>query len=358
VEQAFLAVNEAAVKQYGYSREEFRRLTLRDISLAPESQSPADCPSGDAQGIDADKCSRHRKKDGTIIDVRTTSHDITYGQQTARLLIVEDVTERRRAEELRLAKEAAEIANRAKNRYLAHMSRELRIPLTTVIGYSELLAEQAADSDTKSMLSDLEKIRAAGGHLHDLVDGILDFPRIEAGRMEVSTEEFAIAQMLLEVVAVARPAIEKNANSLHTSVPEDLGTMRSDRAKTRHALLNILDNAGKFTKQGAISVEASRCRESGEDWIYIRIKDTGIGMSEEKAAKLFDVFAAPDVPATRSPGGPGLGLIISQRFCEMMGGAISVESRPGEGSTFTVRLPADVAARIEQIRNTSGWGLD
>jgi PAS domain S-box-containing protein len=355
--QAFLAVNDAAVKQYGYSRAEFRSMTLKDICPMPRLESPTSGSSEKRLVAGAGEYCRHRKKDGSILDVRTSSHEITIGQQTARLLIAEDVTERRRAEELRLAKEVAEIANRAKSRYLAHMSHELRIPLNTIIGYSELLVEQAADLDQKSLMPDLEKVRAAGSHLHDLINGILDFPRIEAGRMEISTEEFNIGQMLEEVVGTARTAVEKNANSLRICWPEDLGTMRSDLAKTRRVLLSLLNNAGKFTKEGVISFEASRRREDGEDWVYFHIRDTGIGMSAEKVTKLFDVFSPPDISTARSYGGAGLGLIISQRFCEMMGGAITVESCLGKGSTFTVRLPADVAVRLEQIRNTSGWGL-
>jgi PAS domain S-box-containing protein len=356
--QAFQGVNDAAVEKYGYSRTEFLAMTMNDIYYVPGPGVPAGGVFDGRRKAPSSGICKHRKRDGAVIDVRVSVREFAIGPGTALLVTAEDVTERRRIEDLRIAKEAAEAANRAKSQFLASMSHELRTPLNAIIGYSELLREEAEELGQESLLLDLDKIKTAGNHLLELISEILDFSKIEAGKMELAIEEFALGQMLPEVVATARPLVEKNANSLRTRWAEDLGIMQSDLVKTRQVLLNLLNNAGKFTKQGSVSFEAWRSREEGEDWIHFRIADTGIGMSVEQVSRLFNLFSQADVKTARNYGGAGLGLAISQRFCEMMGGRITVESRLGGGSAFTARLPADVAARLERIRNLSGWSLD
>lgn len=356
--QAFLGVNDAAVEKYGYSRTEFMSMTMNDIHYVLGPGVPPGGVFDGARNAPSSGICRHRRKDGVIIDVRISVREFEIGLVTALLVTAEDVTERRRIEDLRVAKEAAESANRAKSQFLASMSHELRTPLNAIIGYSELLREEAVELGQKSLLPDLDKIKTAGNHLLELISEILDFSKIEAGKTELVMEEFALAQMLEEVVATAKPVVEKNANSFGTRFAEDLGMMRSDPVKTRQVLLNLLNNAGKFTKQGSVFLEAWRSREDGEDWIHFRIADSGIGISKEQLSRLFNPFSQADVKTARNYGGAGLGLAISQRFCEMMGGRITVESSPGKGSAFTARIPADVAARLERNRNLSAWSLD
>jgi signal transduction histidine kinase len=333
-------------------------MTMNDIHHVPGPGVPPGSVFDGRRRSPSSGICKHRRKDDAIIDVRVSVREFEIGPVTALLVAAEDVTERRRIEDLRVAKEAAESANRAKSQFLASMSHELRTPLNAIIGYSELLREEAVELGQKSLLPDLDKIKTAGNHLLELISEILDFSKIEAGKTELVMEEFPLAQMLQEVVATARPVVEKNANHLRTRWAEDLGMMRSDPVKTRQVLLNLLNNAGKFTKEGSVSLEAWRSREDGEDWIHFRVVDNGIGISGEQLSRLFNPFSQADVKTARNYGGAGLGLAISQRFCEMMGGRITVESRPGKGSAFTARIPSDVAAQLERSRNLSAWNLD
>jgi PAS domain S-box-containing protein len=260
--------------------------------------------------------------------------------------LARDNTERRLAEEeLERAKDAAEAASRAKSAFLANMSHELRTPLNAIIGYSEMLAEDAQDGGYAAIVPDLQKIRAAGGHLLDLINNILDLSKIEAGRMELHNEIFAVRQLVDDVVGTVRPMISKNGNTLVIDCPPETGYLVADLLKVRQILLNLLSNAAKFTQNGQITLEAARRRMDNADWVIVRIRDTGIGMTEDQIEQLFQEFSQADNSTTRKYGGTGLGLAISRRFSQMMGGDILVESDAGTGSTFSVMLPADVPAR-------------
>lgn len=235
-----------------------------------------------------------------------------------------------------------EVANRYKSEFLANMSHELRTPLNAIIGYSEMLQEEAEDVGQEAFVPDLQKIHGAGKHLMSLINNILDLSKIEAGKMDFYLEDFEIVPMIQEIVTTIKPLVEKNANTLELHAPDNLGAMHADLTKVRQTLFNLLSNACKFTERGAIILGVNRERVDGEDWISFRVSDTGIGMSPEQTSRLFQSFTQADASTTRKYGGTGLGLAISQKFCQMMGGDITVESAPGQGSIFTVRVPAEV----------------
>jgi PAS domain S-box-containing protein len=241
------------------------------------------------------------------------------------------------------AKETAESANRTKSLFLANMSHELRTPLNAILGYAEMLQEEAEDQDLPDFLPDLQEIHGAGKHLLSLINDILDLSKIEAGKMELYLETFSVPTLIDEVVKTIRPLVEANANTLRVLCPADLGTMHADITKMRQSLFNLLSNAAKFTKEGDISLEVSRETMEDLEWIQFRITDTGIGMTEDQLIKLFQTFTQADTSTTRKFGGSGLGLALTRRFCQMMGGDVTVNSVPGQSSTFTIKVPALVS---------------
>ncbi len=289
----------------------------------------------------------NRRKDGSLYTEEMTVtpvHDVQ-GDITHFIAIKQDITLRKWAEqELLRAKEAAEAANRAKSTFLANMSHELRTPLNAVIGYADMLEEEFQDLGHTDLLPDLHKIRDAGNHLLDMISDILDLSKIEAGRMELDLERFDLSTLVQEVVAAVQPRVAKNANILTVDLPDDLGRMHADPSKVRQIVLNLLSNAAKFTAEGSISLSVTRYQEPNTDldWVRFQVSDTGIGMSPAQVDMLFQPFTQADASITRKYGGTGLGLAISQLFCQMMGGAIDVDSRLDQGSTFTVRLPMQV----------------
>ncbi|OQY58126.1 MAG: hypothetical protein B6245_13475 [Desulfobacteraceae bacterium 4572_88] len=235
------------------------------------------------------------------------------------------------------------------------MSHELRTPLNAIIGYSEMLMEDAEDMGDEATLEDavpdLDKIHGAGNHLLALINDILDLSKIEAGKMELYLESFEVSPLISDVVNTIQPLLEKNGNTLEIHGNENLGKMFSDMTKIRQALFNLFSNACKFTEQGKIilnirreiSEEVSPDAEGGASWFVFSVSDTGIGMTPEQMGKLFQAFSQADASTTRKFGGTGLGLLITKRFCEMMGGDIDVESEFGKGTTFSIRLPSMAA---------------
>jgi len=194
-----------------------------------------------------------------------------------------------------------------------------------------------ANEDTEP----LDRVLGAGRHLLALINDILDLSKIEAGRMELAVSSFAVAPLIDDVIKTIEPLAAKNSNKVAAHCDASIGTMQADQMRLRQALLNLMSNANKFTERGAISINARQEQEDGRDWITIAVADTGIGMTPEQMGKLFQEFSQADASTTRKYGGTGLGLAISKRFCQMMGGDITVESEPGKGSVFTVRLPKE-----------------
>jgi len=253
------------------------------------------------------------------------------------------------------ARATAEEASQAKSVFLASMSHELRTPLNAIILYSELLEEEAADHGVPQLGDDLRKINASAKHLLELINGVLDLSKIEAGRVELYLETFDVGLLIDEVAGTMQPIAASQGLSLTTTGTGDVGTIHADVTKTRQVLLNLLSNACKFTSEGGVTVEAGREDTETGHWVVIRIRDTGIGMTAEQMGRLFQAFTQADASTSRKYGGTGLGLVICRKYCRMMGGDVTVESEPGVGSTFTVRLPAAVdeersSARLSNVR--------
>jgi PAS domain S-box-containing protein len=257
-------------------------------------------------------------------------------------------------EELREAREAADKANQAKSQFLAAMSHELRTPLSAIIGYSEMLQEEAEELGAQELERDLQKIHTAGKHLLGLINDVLDLSKIEAGKMELFMEEFELSPVLSDVMDTAQGLAEKNGNRLILSTAGMPGVMASDRTKVRQILLNLLSNACKFTKQGVVRLEANRFMKDGAEWARFIVTDTGIGMSPEQLARLFEAFSQADASVSRRYGGTGLGLALTRRLCSLMGGDVSVSSEPGRGSVFTVEMPARIAGASQPFSPDAG----
>jgi signal transduction histidine kinase/DNA-binding response OmpR family regulator len=245
---------------------------------------------------------------------------------------------------------ALEQASQHKSQFLANMSHELRTPLNAIIGVSEMLLEDARDLNQAEQIEPLERVLRAGRHLLTLINDVLDLSKIEAGRMDLHLESFAIAPLIDEVAGTVRTIAEANGNTLQVDCAADVGTMHADATRVRQALLNLASNAAKFTENGRVTIGAAR---AAGDVVVFRVSDTGIGMTPDQTARLFQDFTQADASTTRKYGGTGLGLAISRRFCRMMGGDITVDSTPGQGSTFTITLPlaVDVGSGEEARRD-------
>jgi signal transduction histidine kinase/CheY-like chemotaxis protein len=262
------------------------------------------------------------------------------------IVIYTDISEaRRRERDLERASADAAQASRVKSEFLANMSHELRTPLNAIIGYSQMLTEDAEDEGNSAVVADLKKIEGAGNHLLALINDVLDLSKIEAGKMEVFIEPFDLAALVEDVRLMVEPLAARNGNKLVVSCPPHIGPIQSDMTKVKQALLNMLSNACKFTRDGDVGLEVSR----DEARVTLRVRDSGIGMTPEQLGRLFQAFTQADSSTTRKYGGTGLGLVITRSFVRILGGDVTVESQPGVGSTFSISLPVSPTEAAKEV---------
>jgi PAS domain S-box-containing protein len=346
--------NERAANVIGRPAADMVGLRAHDIALHAGSDGApcegVDCELAAALGSSEERHGEHPgffRPDGSLVPVEyTTAPILDAGMLSGVVFSFRNIAVRKHAErQLVAAKVAAEEANLAKSRFLANMSHELRTPLNAVIGYSEMLADELRELEREDLAQDALKIHGSGQHLLGMINDLLEIARIEAGRVEVLAEEFDIANLAAEMESAVRKEFERSSNRLQI-VCEAEGTMHSDVMKVRRILFNLLANANKFTENGAVTLRIRR-NPDGES-VAFEVQDSGIGMTEEQMGKLFQPFRQADISATRRYGGSGLGLAIARGLARLMGGDCEVVSAPGQGSTFTVNLPAVVPAGATQ----------
>ena len=271
------------------------------------------------------------------VDERLMETMATVGIQVGQVL-----ERKRTADELSVAKDAADEASRTKSAFLANMSHELRTPMNAILGYAEMLAEDAEEEGNDDQLADIKEISTAGEHLLSLLNDVLDISKVEAGRMDLYLETFDLTKMIDEVATTTKALVDKNKNKMAVSIADDMGEMHADVTKVRQILFNLMSNAAKFTSNGKITLFGERRTGENGDTIRLGVSDDGIGIPKDKLDHIFEEFSQADDTTTKNFGGTGLGLALVKRFCHMMGGDIWVESTEGKGSSFILELPAVV----------------
>jgi PAS domain S-box-containing protein len=348
-----LAVNEAFQQHYGYSSEEISSMYLPDL-YPTEEKAPITKLVQNIYGHSYVGEWHHIKKDGSVISIIATSHDIEYMGQRARIAVVTDITDRKKAEEeiqklnqtleqrvadrtaeLEVAKERAESADQVKSAFLATMSHELRTPLNSIIGFTGMLLQELPGPLNDEQKKQLSMTQKSGRHLLSLINDILDLSKIEAGQLKLSDDEIIMPEIIQNVIELSRPLAASKKIQLLTSFDSEIPPFTSDKLRVQQVLLNLVNNAIKFTEKGSVQVHLHQ----GDNRVIIRVIDTGIGIHHEKIKLLFKPFIQVDSGTTRKHDGTGLGLSISKKLMGLLGGSIDVESEPGKGSIFTIELP-------------------
>ncbi|UCH73558.1 MAG: response regulator [Rhodospirillales bacterium] len=338
-------VNAACCRLLGYNERELLGQPVSAFLLAPVQGGAPATTARPREGT-------ARTRSGGWLPVLVSSAELPGqpGDEHSSVWLFRDITRLKTTQNaLITAMREAERANRAKSQFLANMSHELRTPLNAIIGYSEMLLEEATEAGRDDLVGDLRRVNGAGQHLLGLINDVLDLSKIEAGKMEIMPENFSVSSVVDDVVATIQHVVDDRNNRLTLDVAADLQPMYSDQLKVRQILFNLLTNAAKFTSEGKIHLGVRAALEQDGTWIEFEVSDTGIGMTAEQVDKVFGEFLQADSSTTREYGGTGLGLAISRRMARMLGGDITATSTPGEGSAFTVRLPA----RMPLLSDTS-----
>ncbi|HLY19966.1 MAG TPA: ATP-binding protein [Bryobacteraceae bacterium] len=326
-------VNPRACELLGYRDGEL--IGRQALSLVEEGEAPPG-----AAGLERTYLSRG----GRPVPVLFSSAELRSppGALVGFVWLAQELTELKRIQaELTAARDAAQDANRAKSAFLAAMSHELRTPLNAIIGYSQMLHEDYIGPEQEEVRADLEKIERSGHILLGIINDILDLSKIEAGRETLWPQNVDVALVLEDVCNAVRPLARRQGNVLEIDCPEYARWAFADLSKFRQSVLNLVNNACKFTEQGRVSVAVNRLRDAGSEWTEVHVSDNGIGIAPENLGKLFQPFSQVDGSATRKYNGTGLGLAISKKYCQLMGGDITVSSQAGRGSRFSIRLPAE-----------------
>ena len=348
----YTAFNRAYEEAFGMRREEYIGKTVLEADYLVEDHEAYH--QADKKLIEKGGFTREEYTARFSDDL---DHELLYWRSTFNLAdgapggmlgILIDISDRKEMErEMVVAMEQAETANKTKSAFLANMSHELRTPMNAIIGYAEILKEDAEDEENEVIVPDLDKIITAGRHLLQLINDVLDISKVESGHMELYLEEFDIAAMISDAASTVSTLVEKNNNTLEIKVEENIGSMHADMTKVRQIVFNLVSNAAKFTSDGKVGIEASTMDKNGEPFIRLAVTDSGIGIPEDKLEHIFEEFSQADTSTTRNYGGTGLGLALVLRFARMMGGDVRVESTPGEGSVFTLEIPARVVVEDE-----------
>ena len=344
-ELRFTAINRAYEEAFGIRREDYIGSSTLEADYVPDAVRQ-DWQTSDQKLINEGGFKREEvvarfvdQQDHDVLSMRRT-FELEGGVSGGMLGILIDISDRKEMErEMESAREQAESASKAKSAFLANMSHELRTPMNAIIGYAEILKEDAEDEENDEIIPDLDKIATAGRHLLQLINDVLDISKVESGHMDMYLEDFDIAEMIEGTAATINTLVEKNNNVLEISIEENIGRMHADVTKVRQMVFNLVSNAAKFTSDGKITIEANTANLNGRPFIRLSVKDTGIGIPEDKLDHIFEEFSQADSSTTRNYGGTGLGLALVRKFSEMMGGTVRVESEPGKGSSFILEIP-------------------
>ena len=325
-----VSCNPAFEKLYGYTADEITGQSLDDLITTEATRAAAVSYTREAGDHAVRGIGQRRRKNGTMVDVEVLAVPVIVGGKRVGMMgLYHDITE------LLETRRTAEEANAAKSHFLASMSHELRTPLNAILGYSEMMQEEAEEGGYTALVPDLQRVQAAGRHLLNLINEVLDLSKIEAGKMELYLEAVDVGKVLNDVATTVEPLVARNGNRLEVIQRNEPGSMQADATRLRQVLLNLLANAAKFTEKGVVTLECERMNGS----MVFRVRDTGVGMTPEQLGRLFEAFTQAEASTSSKYGGTGLGLALSRKFCQLMGGNVTVTSEVGKGSTFTATIP-------------------